>query len=73
MAGLGIEAGWGIEAGFSITCGATLIAAYRIFAGIASWKKTVTDAERTVTCQRLGGGEVAYGVLVETSPMETKA
>jgi len=63
---LGIKAGYGIEAGLSITCKTVLKFSYRLFAGIAIWKRTVTDAEKTITCKRCEGGTVEYGTLVET-------
>lgn len=64
-AGSGIEAGWGIEAGLSITCKLVLKFNYRLFAGLAIWKKTVLDEEKTVTCGELKGGTVEYGIVKE--------
>src|SRR3990167_6762399 len=49
-AGEGIEAGWGIKAGLSITCKMAIKCSYRIFAGLAVWKKEVNDREKTITC-----------------------
>ena len=64
-AGEGIEAGWGIEAGLSITCTLSLNIAYRIFAGIALWKRRVTREEKTITCGKLENGNIRYGILKE--------
>ena len=71
-AGDGIKAGWGIEAGLSISCKLSLNIGYRIFAGIATWKKSVTDEEKTITCSKLESGEVCYGILNETGENESK-
>ena len=71
-AGWGIEAGEGIEAGLSITCKLSLNIAYRIFAGLALWKETVTDEEKTITCGKLERGEVCYGILKETGMPDAK-
>jgi hypothetical protein len=66
-AGSGIKAGLGIEAGLGIACKLSLKCSYRIFAGLALWKKEVSDEEKTVSCKRLeGGGKVEYGILKET-------
>ncbi len=64
-AGEGIEAGWGIKAGLIISCKLSLNISYRIFAGLALWKKEVTDEEKTITCGKLENGEVCYGILKE--------
>jgi len=65
-AGEGIEAGWGIKAGLSITCKMAIKCSYRIFAGLAVWKKEVNDREKTITCKRIeGGGRVEYGIVKE--------
>ena len=72
-AGWGIEAVGGIEAGLNITCKLSLNIAYRIFAGIALWKKEVEESEKTITCGKLEHGEVCYGILKETGiPGEKK-
>ena len=71
-AGTGIEAGTGITAGLSITCKLTLKIAYRVFAGICYWREEVTDADKTITCGKFEGGEVAYGILKETGLPEEK-
>jgi hypothetical protein len=64
-AGSGIKAGEGITAGLSITCKLALSIAYRIFCGIATFKKSVKDEEKTITCGKLESGEVCYGILKE--------
>ena len=71
LAGSGIKAGGGIEAGLSVTCAAVLTTKYRVFAGLATWKATVTADESRVTCERFVGGTVAFGTLVETDKMMT--
>ena len=72
-AGESIEAGWscGIVAGLSITCKGTLSFGVKAFAGICSWKE-VTEEEKTVTCGKLEGGVVEYGILKETGLEEDK-
>jgi hypothetical protein len=65
-AGEGIKAGWDIKAGLSINCTAVLRAGFRIFVGIALWKKEVSDEEKTITCGWLESGTVEYGILKET-------
>jgi len=78
-AGSGIEAGWGIEAGsgilagLSITCKKVLSFRFRLFAGVAVYKQTVTDEEKRVTCGRLDGGEVVYGQVVELGMGDAEA
>ena len=64
-AGEGIEAGWGIEAGLWVKCKKALSFRYRLFAGTATWKETVTDDEQLVECGRLKRGTVVTGVLRE--------
>ena len=64
-AGSGIEAGQGIKAGLSITCKQSLKAGYRIFAGTALWLKEVSEEQKTITCEKLESGEIAYGILKE--------
>ena len=72
-AGSGIEAGEGIVSGLSITCKLSLQFTTRLFAGICWWRKLQDDSEKTVTCGKLIGGEVCYGVVVETGiPNEQK-
>ncbi len=71
-AGTGIEAGWGIEAGLTVSCKLTLKVAYRIFAGICFWRKTVNDEDKTITCGKFEGGDVAYGILKETGLPDEK-
>ena len=72
-AGEGIKAGSGIEAGLSITCKLSLCVKYRIFSGIAIWKKEVTQEEKTITCGKLESGIVEYGILKEIGlPSEVK-
>ena len=65
-AGWGIKAGAGIEAGLFITCKLVLKVSCRVFAGLAIWKKEVTNEEKTITCKRLEGGIISYGILKET-------
>ena len=55
----------GIKAGLFINCKLTLNIAYRIFAGLAIWKREVTDEEKTITCGKLDSGKVEYGILKE--------
>ena len=64
-AGSGIKAGWGIKAGLQIFCKKELSAEFRIFAGIAIWKKEVTDDERSVICGKLVKGAISFGLLKE--------
>jgi hypothetical protein len=47
-------------------CKLALKIGYRIFAGTATWRKDVTDEEKTITCKRLESGKVEYGILKET-------
>ena len=65
-AGTGIEAGEGIEAGLTISCKLTLNIAYRIFAGLATWKKEISKEESSIICGKLENGTVCYGTLIET-------
>ena len=65
-AGWGIKAGWGIEAGLTISCKLTLNIAYRIFAGLATWKKEISKEESSIICGKLENGTVCYGTLIET-------
>ena len=62
-----IEAGgsYGIVAGLSITCKGTLSFGLKAFAGVYSWRE-VTNEEKTITCGKLEGGTVEYGILKET-------
>jgi len=68
-AGTSINAGLGMVAGLSITCKDTLTFKYNLFAGATPWKQT-SDADRTVTCGKLEGGTIQYGLLVETGLAE---
>ena len=73
-AGEYIEAGgsYGIIAGFSITCKTTLTFGLKAFAGICSWKN-INDEEKTITCGKMIGGVVEYGILKELGlPEEIK-
>jgi hypothetical protein len=75
-AGAGIKAGWdvtaggdiaageGIEAGLAIACGGRLRAKLRIFAGLCLWRLPSAE-EKTITCSKLDGGEIAFGMLRE--------
>ena len=73
-AGGSIKAGWscGIVAGLSITCKDTLTFGLKAFAGICSWR-TITDEEKTITCSKMIGGVVEYGILKETGIEETNS
>ena len=66
-AGESIKAGGssGIVAGLSITCKNSLSFGLKAFAGICSWRD-ITDEEKTITCGKLEGGTVEYGILKET-------
>ena len=80
-----IEAGWSIEAGeyikagesygiiagLSVTCKTTLTFGLKAFAGICTWKE-ITDEEKTITCGKLDGGVVEYGILKEVGLSEEK-
>ena len=61
-AGCGIEAGWGIKAGDGIEA-KTIDCKKRIFAGISLYK-TLNDCIKTIKCQKLICGEIAYGDLI---------
>jgi len=66
-AGSEIEAGEGIKAGEGITCKKELTFRYKLFAGTCLWK-TLTDAEKTITCGKLNpidGAKVEYGIVKE--------
>ena len=83
-AGEDIKAGWSIEAGgsikaggssgivagLSITCKNSLSFGLKAFAGICSWRD-ITDEEKTITCGKLEGGTVEYGILRETGVEES--
>ena len=83
-AGESIKAGWSIEAGgsikaggssgivagLSITCKNSLSFGLKAFAGICSWRD-ITDEEKTITCGKLEGGTVEYGILRETGVEES--
>ncbi len=66
-AGEFIKAGWssGISAGLSITCKGTLTFGLKCFAGVYTWGE-ITEEEKTITCGKLEGGTIEYGILVET-------
>ena len=63
-AGSGIEAGRGIVCGLFITCKKTLKFSLRVFAGVCWWRE-ISDEEKTITCGKLEGGKVAYGIVKE--------
>ena len=65
-AGGSIEAGEysGIIAGLSITCKTTLTLGLKAFAGICNWRN-ISDEEKTITCGKMVGGVVEYGILRE--------
>ena len=71
-AGESIKAGGssGIVAGLSITCKNSLSFGLKAFAGICSWRD-ITDEEKTITCGKLEGGTVEYGILRETGVEES--
>ena len=66
-AGGSIKAGdkYGISAGLFITCKTTISFGLKAFAGICTWRE-ITDEEKTITCGKFEGGEIGYGILVET-------
>ena len=66
-AGEYIEAGGsrGISAGLYINCKGVLKFGGKCFAGICVWRE-ITDKEKTITCGKLEGGTIEYGILVET-------
>ena len=68
-----IKAGgfYGISAGLSIMCKGKLKFGLKAFAGICTWKK-ITDEEKTITCGKIEGGVVEYGILKETGLEEEK-
>jgi hypothetical protein len=55
----------GITAGLSIKCTGKLYCGLKILAGTSPCYE-ITDEEKTITCGKLEGGIVAYGILVET-------
>lgn len=65
-AGGSIKAGGlsGIQAGLYITCKGILKFGLKAFAGICTWR-TITDEEKTITCGKLEGGVVEYGIVKE--------
>ena len=70
-AGGSIEAKFGITAGLQITCKTLLKFGLRIFAGTAPWS-WVNDEHKKITCGKLEGETVAYGMVIETGlPTET--
>jgi len=64
-AGEYIEAGQGIMAALYITCNGYLKAGGSIFAGCAP-QKELSNEEKMITCSKLIGGKVKYGILKET-------
>ena len=64
-AGEGIKAGTGIQAGLSITCKKVLKFSTRLFAGTCYWRQLEDDSEKTITCGRLEGDKVCYGIVKE--------
>ena len=66
-AGGSIEAGeyHGVIAGLNITCEGSLRFGSRCFAGTCVWREISND-EKTITCGKLEGGTVEYGILKET-------
>lgn len=62
-AGGGIEAGDGIEAGCGIEAGTFIHSEKRIFAGISVYETSET-CTKTIKCQELRKGEIAYGELI---------
>jgi len=69
-AGDGIEAGWGIKAGLTIKCSGSLSFKFRLFAGIAIWKKTEPE-EQAIECKEIDG-EIGYGILKLLEGRKTK-
>jgi len=69
-AGEGIEAGWGIKAGLTIKCSGSLSFKFRLFAGIAIWKKTEPE-EQAIECKEIDG-EIGYGILKLLEGRKTK-
>lgn len=66
-AGEYIEAGdyYGISAGSYITCKGVLKFGLQCFAGICTWRE-ITDKDKIITCERMEGGTIEYGILKET-------
>ena len=52
-------------AGLNITCEGYLRFGLRCFAGICAWRE-ISNVEKTITCGKLEGGTVGYGILKET-------
>ena len=46
--------------------------AYRIFSGLALWKKELTEDEKTISCGKLENGKVEYGILKEVGMPDVK-
>lgn len=65
-AGESIEAGgsYGVSAGLQITCKGTLTFGLKAFAGICTWRD-ISEEEKTITCGKLEGGIIEYGILKE--------
>ena len=53
------------QVSLSITCKDTLSFGLKVFAGICAWRD-IADEEKTITCGKLEGGTVEYGILKET-------
>jgi len=66
-AGEYIEAGesYGISAGLSINAKGKIKLGLKIFAGICTWRE-IEDKEKAITCSKLEGGSVEYGIVKET-------
>jgi hypothetical protein len=64
-AGWGIKAGWGIQAGLSITCKKLIVCTVAVFAGVCYWRN-ISEEEMTISCAKLEGAPVKYGILKET-------
>ena len=69
----GIEAGeeCGIVAGLYIKSKENIKCGLKIFAGICTWKE-LYDEEKTITCGKLEGGKVGYGILNEVGIISDK-
>lgn len=67
-AGYEISAGGEITAGLAIKCNGILKFGYRLFSGIAIWRGSITDEEKTITCGELEAdkSQICYGILKET-------
>ena len=61
--------GLGMIIGLSVNVRGVLTFRKRLFAGACSWRD-ITDEEKTITCGKLVGGEVCYGIVEETDIAE---